>query len=156
MHERRRLFDRIITYWSVITLGPLLLAASLAGIDALESWLQQQLRVPGVVFALVPPSLTILGFSVLYFVLPSARVRVRHALTGGIVAGLLFEVAKAAYASVAVSLFRFDAVFGSLGAIPVFIIWVEIAWLDPASGLQDQLRLSEPRHPPPGGDRRCR
>jgi membrane protein len=129
VHERRRLFDRVVTYWAVITLGPLLLAASLAGSDALQAWTQARFTTPGWLFSLVPPALTVLSFSVLYFVLPSARVRFRHALTGGVLAGLLFELAKAGYAVIAIHLFRYDAVFGSLGAIPVFIIWVEIAWL---------------------------
>ncbi len=129
VHERRRLFDRVVTYWAIITLGPLLLAASLVGSDALQEWTQARFTTPGWLFSLVPPALTILSFSLLYFVLPSARVRFRHALTGGLLAGLLFELAKAGYATIAVNLFRYDAVFGSLGAIPVFIIWVEIAWL---------------------------
>ena len=58
------------------------------------------------------------------------NVKLRHALVGGAVAALLFEVAKLpAYAFVAGNLLHYNLIYGSLGAIPIFMLWVYITWL---------------------------
>ncbi len=130
VRRKRSLLYRIVVYWSLMTLGPILLAASLATTAALRGWLGSgSLAGLAGILSLVPALLSIAGLSLVYLVVPNTRVKVRHALIGGLMAGLLFEGAKWGYAWVAAHLFSYNALYGSLGAIPVFIIWVNICWL---------------------------
>jgi membrane protein len=125
----RPLLGRFVIYWCLLTVGPLVLAASLGGTAALQGWLPLGERFAAPALALLPTTITIGAFTLLYMVIPHTQVRLRHALVGGITAGLLFEIAKLAYAWIAGHLFQHHAIYGSLGAVPVFIIWVNITWL---------------------------
>ncbi len=130
VRRKRPFVHRVVLYWSLVTLGPVLLAASLTTTAALRGWIgATPLAGATRLFGLMPGLLSILGLSLVYLVVPNTRVRPRHALVGGLVAGLLFEGAKWGYAWVATHLFSYNALYGSLGAIPVFIIWVNICWL---------------------------
>lgn len=129
VRRSRPLLGRFVIYWCLLTIGPLLLAASLAGSSWFQTWLEGRAPVLLVqLLDLVPITITIFTFTLLYMVVPNTRVKFRHALIGGFTAGVLFEVAKWGYALVAANLFRYNALYGSLGAIPVFIIWVNIGW----------------------------
>ena len=130
VRRSRSLLARFVVYWTLLTLGPLVLAASLAGSAALRGWIGDGV-LPGlaVVFRVVPLILTVGAFTLLYMVIPGTDVKLRHALVGGTVAALLFEVAKLTYAFVAGNLLHYNLIYGSLGAIPIFMLWVYITWL---------------------------
>lgn len=130
VRRARSMLTRFVIYWCLLTLGPLALGASLAGTASLKGWLHGGVG-PGsaILVTGVPILLTIAAFTLLYMVIPSTEVKLKHALVGGIVAGLLFEVAKQGYAWLATNLFRYNLIYGSLGAIPVFILWVYIGWM---------------------------
>jgi len=127
----RPLLSKIFLYWSILTVGPVLLAASLGASAWLRGWvltapvLRPWLARP---LTLLPIAISTLGLGLLYYVVPNTRVKLRHALLGGAFAAALVEIAKVAYAVVARYLVNYDAVYGSLGAIPIFIIWVTIVW----------------------------
>jgi len=130
VRRKRSLLHRLVVYWSLLTLGPVMLGLSLVSTATLRGWLGEgQLAGLARLLNLVPACLSIGGLGLLYLVLPNTRVKLRHAMLGGLVAGLLFELAKWGYAWVATNLFSYNAIYGSLGVIPVFIIWVNIAWL---------------------------
>ena len=122
-HRRPRL-QRWLTYWAALTIGPLVVAGSIAiALDAHE-----KLGAPHFVGQAAGLALTFLFFVAAYLVLPATRVRFWPALAGGIVAGTIFEIAKSAYAWSATHLFRFQAVYGSLAAIFVFLLWLYLSW----------------------------
>ncbi len=128
----RPLVARVVLYWSLLTAGPLLFAASLAGTTWLQSWIVDGLRPTrgvGIALDLVSSLLTVAGLTFMYLVIPNTRVKFRHALLGGVVAGAFFEAAKYGYAWSVANLFRYNALYGSFGAVPVFIIWVNITWV---------------------------
>ena len=72
--------------------------------------------------------LTYAFFVAAYLVLPATRVRPWPAVGGGIVAGTAFELAKGIYAWAATHLFRFQAVYGSIAAVFVFLLWIYLSW----------------------------
>lgn len=121
--------NRFVIYWCLLTVGPILLAASLAGTAAVTGWLPFHSSVSSAVLRLLPIGVTIGAFTLFYTVVPNTRVSIKHALMGGLTAGVLFELAKHAYAWVAGNLFQHHAIYGSLGSVPVFIIWVNITWI---------------------------
>jgi membrane protein len=122
-HPRPRL-QRWLTYWAALTVGPLVMAGSIAiALDAHEL-----LGAPRLVGQVAGVALTYAFFVAAYLVLPATRVRFLPALGGGVVAGTAFELAKSVYAWVAAHLFRFQAVYGSIAAIFVFLLWLYVSW----------------------------
>jgi membrane protein len=124
VRRRRPRLQRWLTYWAALTVGPLVAAGSIAiALDANE-----KLGAPRVVGQAAGLALTYVFFVAAYIVLPATRVRFWPAMAGGLVAGTVFEIAKSAYAWAATNLFRFQAVYGSLAAIFVFLLWLYLSW----------------------------
>src|SRR5256714_1381091 len=97
VQRRRTILQNIYIYWAVITLGPLLIGASLSAtyLAVRESTGALQLdMVRDTLLGIVPFLLTCVTLTLLYGVVPARSVEWRHALTGGILAGGAFAMAK--------------------------------------------------------------
>lgn len=128
----RSLVSRLLIYWGVLTIGPLLIGASLY----VTSWLlTRSMGLVGpseavsTIYRLVPLILTILAFSFLYRTIPNRPVAVHDAVMGGILAGLLFEAAKAAFGAYIRQVPMYKLVYGAFASIPIFLIWIYISWM---------------------------
>lgn len=127
-------FTRIVLYWGVLSLAPLLVvvAAGLATGPHLESskkFLTAMPWVGNMVFLFLPIIVLCLTFGAFYMLMPNTKVRWQAALIGGLVAGMLFHlnnVVSVLYVSRVVSNSK---IYGSLGLIPVFMIGLYFAWL---------------------------
>src|SRR5207248_8399970 len=71
---------------------------------------------------------SILVFTGIYKLAPHAPVRGRSALSGGIVGGLAWEIARHGYASFAALAFNYNPLYGSLSAAPLFLMWIYVSW----------------------------
>jgi len=118
VEERRAFLAKFTAFWSVITLCPLLLGASLG------------LTVKFQVLPLIPFLFTWGLLFLVYWVMPYAPVSPRAALIGGAVGGALFELSKQGFnAYIRIRyLGTFERIYGALGAIPLFMTWVFVAW----------------------------
>jgi membrane protein len=126
IHRRRSVTQQVVIYWMGLSLGPLLLAGSLTLAGTARTWLSgTDLRFLAVGAGVL---LTCTVFTLLYFVVPFTRVRLLPAIGGGIIAGVVWEVAKAGYALVVVKIFRYHAIYGSVAAVPIFIFWLFVSW----------------------------
>lgn len=124
---------RFVMYWAVLTLGPILIGASLT-ISSYVVTLSLGLvggapRVAGLLTRLAPGVLTIAAFTLLYYLVPGRRVSIRHALIGGVVAGVLFEIAKRGFALYVSGMTTYASVYGTFAAVPVFLLWVYVSWM---------------------------
>lgn len=137
VERTRELFDRVVLYWAMVTVGPVLFGLSLAITPAARSsrlmaWLGA--HVPGAAAALwaslqlTPWLITCAAMTVLYVMVPNTRVRWRAALGGGVVAGTLWELGKLGFTWASSNLFRYDAIYGSFAALFVLLIWIQAAW----------------------------
>jgi hypothetical protein len=79
----------------------------------------------------------------LYLVVPNRRASWRDALAGGIVGALLFEGAKHGLAFYIVWFPTYDAIYGALAAIPVFLGWVYLCWIATLIGAEVAATLPE-------------
>ncbi len=124
--RRRPLTSQAVIYWVSLTLGPILLAGSVMVGHQMRSWLAGT----GVRFLAIPASalLTCAFFTVLYVIVPHTKVRLRAALAGGLVAGIAWEVAKWGYAALVAGGVRYHAIYGSVAAIPIFLLWLYLSW----------------------------
>ena len=124
VHRRRPRAQQLMVYWAGLTVGPLILAGSLGLGYQARAWLGGSAMVARAGSVL----LTCVFFAVLYFIVPATRVKALPAALGGVVAGLAWEAAKFAYAWAVAHLFRFQAVYGSLAAVLIFLVWLYVSW----------------------------
>lgn len=134
VRETRPLVARLLVYWAVLTLSPILFGASLS----LSSYLFAVAQATGVehytgplsrLAYFLPMVLQVAGFSILFLVMPNYPVRRRDALIGGITAGLLFELLKKAFGLYIKSFPAYETLYGALSAVPILLIWVYLAWI---------------------------
>ncbi|HSM93685.1 MAG TPA: YhjD/YihY/BrkB family envelope integrity protein [Anaeromyxobacteraceae bacterium] len=126
IRRRRPLRQQVVTYWVGLTLGPLLLAASVMASHAAKTWLAGS----GVRFlgGLAGVLLTCAFFTVIYYIVPATKVQLNAAAIGGLLAGVSWEVAKWAYAIFVARSVRYHAIYGSVAAIPIFLLWLYLSW----------------------------
>ena len=124
--RRRPLSQRAVIYWVGLTLGPLLLAGSVTLAHAARAWLGGTS-----VLALAATGgglLTCGSFAILYQIIPWTRVRVLAASAAGLVAGAAWELAKWGYTFIVERFVHYHAIYGSMAAIPVFMLWLYVSW----------------------------
>lgn len=126
VRKRRPLVQKALIYWAALTLGPVLLAGSLALAHRVEG--QVGKAAAQLLGRAASVGLTIAFFTVLYLIVPATRVRVKAALTGGAVAGIAFELAKGLYTWGVARFFHYNAIYGSVAAVPIFLLWLYISW----------------------------
>ena len=78
---------------------------------------------------LIPYVLIWILFTIIYMLMPNIRVRLFSGVTAGIVAGSLYQIVQWLYISFQVNAARYNAIYGSFAALPLFLIWLQISWL---------------------------
>jgi len=133
LKRRRPLVQRIVVYWAILTLAPILIGVSLTMTSYLVSasvGIARSVPFLGVAMLwLVPFVLTIAAFTLLYFIVPARTVEFRHALIGGLVAGVLFELAKRGFALYVSKVPTYAMVYGTFATFPIFLLWVYLSWV---------------------------
>lgn len=132
--QSRAFIRRFTTYWTLITTGPVLIGVTLAVTGALQSskLVNQILSLSGAekfFIAKIPWLITWGMFTGLYLIMPNTRVKIRSALMGGIIGGTLWELAKYGYTLYATRIIKNYAFYGSLGMVPIFLVWIYYTWL---------------------------
>jgi membrane protein len=80
------------------------------------------------VLKLTPYFLIWLLFTLLYILMPNTKVRLRPAFIGGVVAGTIYQLTQWVYIGFQVGASRYNAIYGSFAALPLFLMWVQISW----------------------------
>jgi membrane protein len=127
-------FMRVVLYWGVISLAPILLvvALGLASGPHLEGTRKLLTAMPFVshlIFQILPVVVLCLTFAAFYALMPNTKVHWGAALAGGLAGGILFHlnnVVSVLYVSRVVSNSK---IYGSLGLVPVFMIGLYFSWL---------------------------
>ncbi|HEY5994482.1 MAG TPA: YihY family inner membrane protein [Gallionellaceae bacterium] len=129
----RPLMQRVLIYWLVLTLGPLLVGGSLS----LTTWLVgisvgYASQISGIGLAalkVTPILLTAPAFTFLFRVVPNRYVPMRHAIIGGVVSALAFESMNSFLALYIAHIPNYKLVYGAFTAIPVFLLWIYLSWI---------------------------
>ena len=129
VRENRPWPIRILVWLAAVIAVPLLLGAALSA----NSLLQRLLHEAGVPFrveilSLVGALAAVGALALLYLVTPNCRVHPLFALAGAAVAGVLWTLLRTGYAGFAAQTFRYGVLYGSLGAIPLFLLWLYLSW----------------------------
>ena len=141
----RSALSRLLVYWTMMTLGPLLVGASLSVqgyLASLNLW-QQSLSVSDHIAAFLPTSLSVLAFTVMFATIPNRQVPTLDALFGGIVGGLLFAALRWAFAYYIVSSGAYTSVYGAVAAVPIVLFWMFLSWMVVLVGAEITASMSE-------------
>jgi membrane protein len=131
--ESRTFIQRILIYWAMLTLAPLLIGGSLSA----TSWLagisvgyaKEIPEIDIVMLKVIPVLLTTLAFSLLFRIVPNRFVPLRHAIIGGIVAAIAFETMNRIFAYYITHFTTYKLVYGAFASIPIFLLWIYLSWL---------------------------
>ena len=133
VRESRPFTQRVLVYWAVLTLGPLLLAGSLSltsyALSASKGFVN---TLPGAVNLLLSTLQFVLmgvGVAALYRYVPNTRVRWSHALVGGLFVAVGLELAKKLLAWYLSSVPTYSVVYGTFASVPILLVWIYLAWV---------------------------
>jgi membrane protein len=132
VQRRRHLGRRLFVYAAVLTLGPALIGASLyltstLVVNSLGFLDLDEYR--RTVVSLLAFAFTCAALTLLYFVVPYRRIELRHAVTGGIVAGVIFELAKRGFGLYVAHFPAYTMIYGAFAIIPLFLLWLYVSWV---------------------------
>lgn len=131
--KRRSYVYKMCVFWVIITLGPAFIGASFVLTSRVQEWFNVHPNlnlVNRALFRLLPILATCAAFFLMYVLVPNVKVRWRSALAGAIVAGILWEFAKVGFSLyITKVVFMYSKTYGSLGLIPIFLLWVFLTWL---------------------------
>ncbi|MBW2039395.1 MAG: YihY family inner membrane protein [Deltaproteobacteria bacterium] len=131
---RRPFVSKFTAFWSVITLSPILIAVALLlslklSKAPLVGSILKIAVIKGSIHYFLPFFLTFLAIFIIYRILPYTRVKVRPAIIGSLIATFLFQVARWGFEVYITEFAHFDKIYGMLGVLPMFFIWIYICWL---------------------------
>lgn len=146
--RQRPLAARFMAYWTLLTLGPLIFAVGFSltaslfaeGQTALGGLFQQSL---GLLKGVVPFVIEWMGFALLYWLAPSRQPVFRDCMAAAVVAAVLFQVLKAGFALYLLYVAKYESIYGTLAAIPVTLLWLEMAWATSLFGASIAASLPE-------------
>lgn len=144
---KRPIVFSFAVYWMVLTLGPILLVASVAvssyllslnwlNLSGVHSLIDHALRI-------LPLLISWVTFWLLYQVVPTVRVPAKDALVGALVSGALFELSKKIF-TLYIQLFpSYQLIYGVLAVIPILFLWVYVSWCIVLLGAEITVTLGE-------------
>lgn len=135
---------RLMLYWTMLTLGTLLLAATFLVGDALAGWI---LSISGdngrggaIGAALAGFGVSVLISTILlltaYLTIPNTKIKIRPALAGAFMAAIMWELGKAGFTMYLKSATGYTKFYGSLAILPLFMLWVYVTWVIVLLGMQ--------------------
>jgi len=137
--EGRKLGRKFSDYLSVMLLCPVLmiLASSVTVfITAQITLITEKVALLGIfssiifsVLKLLPYCLIWILFSFLYIFMPNTRINFKSGILAGIIAGTIYQLVQWGYISFQVGAAKYNAIYGSFAALPLFLIWLQLSWL---------------------------
>ncbi|WP_194723589.1 YihY family inner membrane protein [Noviherbaspirillum malthae] len=124
--------QRLVIYWAIVTLGPLLIGVSLTFTSDLfraTDGLVTGLPVIGdTIYTVLSVLLTMGAYTLLYMTVPNRTVDWRDAACGGLLAATAFEIAKKVFVVFITKIPTYTVIYGTLAALPLFLIWIYVSW----------------------------
>ena len=121
-------------YWTIISLGPILLgsafviSSALASLNVLSNNFAGYELNGAFIFWLISFSLTCLGFILLYWTIPNRSVPIKSAAVAGIFSAIVFELLKNLFGFIMSNFTSYQLVYGAFAAVPIFLLWIYLSW----------------------------
>lgn len=143
---------RFLVYWTVLTLGTLVAAASLAlstrffALAIFETtpgrWLE------ALMLRAAPMAIELLAFAAIFKVVPHRTVKWRHAFAGAALSVFLFECVKSGLALYLGSFDSYQKIYGAIALIPILMLWIYLGWTSVLFGASFASSMSAFRYQP--------
>jgi len=135
--ETRSLRRKFSDYFSVVIVAPLLLFIAVSMTSFLESqsvlkWLVENSYAGEFLLStlhLVPYMITWIALTFLYIFSPNTTVRILPAILGGVLAGTFWQMAQWGYIHFQVGVANYNAIYGTVAVLPIFMVWIYTSWL---------------------------
>jgi len=136
---------RLMLYWTMLTLGTLLLAATFIVGDALGRWILSVSGEGGGTGGMIGATFASFGVSVListillltaFLTIPNTKIMIRPALAGAFMAAVMWELGKSGFTLYLKSATGYTKFYGSLAILPLFLLWVYVTWVIVLVGMQ--------------------
>lgn len=138
VERERPLVVRLLIFWAILTLGPLLLGASFtftsdmlavmrhwgAGESVIDSF-DASASYARVIVSTFTQSLC---FTLLFLLVPARKVALRDAAIGGVFAGIAFQILKWFFNSFFTSGSTYQTIYGAVSIFPIFLLWIYLSW----------------------------
>lgn len=160
VEERSGGIKSMMRYWTIVTLGPLVLGTAFIASSTVQSlsFLNRQIAGYGIDWSfwvqVVSIAVTVAGFIAMYWFIPKARVPFKNAAIAGIFVAILFELLKYVFGSVMTNFTSYEAIYGAFAALPIFLLWIFLSWNLILLGVEISYTLTifeteevYPRHP---------
>lgn len=140
----KKIWHKLFGYLVVLISIPALIALALSITTALknQSVIQWLFNVPFLgtmplmLFRLVPYLSIWIALFVLYKVLPNTKILTKNALIGSVIVGTFWQIFQVIYISFQIGVSRYNAIYGTLALLPVFMMWVYTSWLIVLAGME--------------------
>lgn len=149
IRRKRAWLSKFMAFWATFSLAPVLIGASLTITSYFTALpLVRDVTAGAAILAKVPYVLpwllSSLALACMYVVLPNTRVPFRYTVVGGLFAGALFELSKFGFAFYVTELAHYERVYGVLGTLPLFLIWLYLVWVVVLTGAEVAFCLQHP------------
>jgi membrane protein len=136
--ESRTWGRKFSDYLAIMILSPLLIVLSSSVtvfITTQITLLTEQIKLLGMISPLITWSLKLIPyvliwilFTIIYVLMPNTKVKLKAGLLAGIIAGTIFQIVQWGYISFQIGAARYNAIYGSFAALPLFLLWVQVSW----------------------------
>ena len=142
---KRNIVQAFTIYWTILSLGPIILGSSIALSSYMFSIVQDQgfLSVGQQILSFMPFLIAWLAFSGIYTLVPHQRVSFRYSLIGGLVASLLLNVGTDLFTLYITNFPSQQIIYGALAVIPILFVWIYFNWLIVLFGAEVTATLEE-------------
>lgn len=132
--RKRNPVSRLLVYWAVLTMGPLLIGIGMASTSYILSLpllneLDSSLNLSARLISFLPFLTTSIAFSLIYILIPNCFVIKKNAFISGVLAAILFELAKYGFGIYVRTMTSYQNIYGAVAIIPLFLIWIYVSWI---------------------------
>lgn len=130
--SNRSPISSFLLYWAILTLAPITIGVALGLGTYINSFANSLanydvLGVRAFFLHAAPLALSTVGFTLLYAAVPNCAVPVRHALIGGLLAAIAFNIARSVFTKLVVGS-SITFIYGAFAAVPLFLLWIYVSW----------------------------
>ncbi len=138
--KNRSITRRIVDCVAIIFLGPIFLLVIAATnsfvIEKMSSFFLGKTVVLNIFLQMIGPLSFVFFFALLFYIIPNTNVKLKPAIISGAITAILCYVLKVAFLFLQSSITKYNAIYGSLAFIPIFLIWVQYIWVTVLLGAQ--------------------
>ncbi|WP_425641163.1 YihY family inner membrane protein [Marinomonas gallaica] len=130
--NKRNIRERLLTYWAILTLGPIMLAVVMSLYGTLLSYQISGDYMPTFLESIFELSSYLVYFLLLFtinFLTPNAEVRLKPTAIAALIGGIAIATLNSIFANFAQFFASYQIVYGAFAALPTFLIWLQASWL---------------------------